>query len=281
MKKFRTGVLLITLAIITLIGWIFIRSIIQGQAILAREPLTVDELDRLAAKWGVASQDESSPSSVRTESSDPRPDQIISGRHAEARPTVLPLGNLPDAVNTDLSTNNTDRRPSLTRTISIEARKVMSDGIQKRDIPGANQLSLQFTASLATTFELAGVDDGAGFYYYDTARTADLMGDWQTAKQYYGKALNYPLSEHNRQSSLISLAKLEDDLLVADRLLDLACPTDRYCWVLYDATDLALRTGSEDLFYHYLARLRVQQPEIARQFDRVNGRPEYFKKQKG
>ena len=145
----------------------------------------------------------------------------------------------------------------------------MENSIRELDIDGYDQLTFHFTACLATMYNSVGLERMAGFYYYDTAGVAYFMGDWKTARQYYREALGYPLGEYHRQKCCVQLAELEDDLQVADKLLQIACPTNSPTDILYEATDFAWRTGSEDLFEHYLKRLQAQDPSTARQLEEL------------
>ena len=163
----------------------------------------------------------------------------------------------------------TAQRPALKRTLT-KTEKDSIDESRAQDRNGVyDKATLQFTELLAGALRLAEIDAGAGFYFYDTAGVAESMGDWETARQYYLKALEYPLMGMHREDCLIRLAWLVDDSVVADKLLDVACPPGGPCpvHVLYKATDLAWRTGSGDSYDYYLGLLRTTSPRLASEFD--------------
>jgi len=232
MKKLAIGLSCIIFILAILVCIVQYKTIIQRQSIMAREPLTVSDLDNLAHEWGVTGQE---------------------GHF------------LSTGVNSDeVAPKQLENRPSLKRTLTKAEKLSITEDKQNSIYDWA---MLRFTESIATLYLSLGIDEGAGFYYYDTATVADSIGDWETARHFYRKALDYPIWPRIRQVSLVRLAWMEDDPLVADRLLGLALPEKVSTRALYDATDLAWRTGSDDLFENYLERLRVENPEIASQFD--------------
>lgn len=96
--------------------------------------------------------------------------------------------------------------------------------------------------------------------------SADL-GDFDTARTYFREALEADAPPRIHKHICVSLAWLEDDPGVAEKLLERACAGDDYDYGLYSAARLADATGSIELRDHYVARLRKVNPKMAEPFD--------------
>ena len=89
-KKLKMVLLCTTFAIVMLMSGVLTKSMTERQDILARDPLTTEQLDQMAAEWEVADQTETS--------TDSRQDQPHSARSAEMLSHSSHLGDTLPAV---------------------------------------------------------------------------------------------------------------------------------------------------------------------------------------
>ena len=282
MKKLKLGLFFVALAVGTMLCVVFLRLVVQRGAIMSQGPLTIEALDALAVEWGVDGEEEEEifPGEDVGVASDRSVEEVISTESGKeevsseqdvevASRASVARGGRPALKRNPPPFGMKGGWPSFTRTLTREEKQVIIDEYRGRNSGAYNHLELQFTEFLSSMWSSVGLDEGTGFYLYDTAGVAYSMGNWEMAKQYFQEALKYPLFDMHRQNTLVRLAWLEEDAEVANRLLELACPPEDECsaHVLYEATDLAWRTESDELFDYSLARLRAEWPEIASQFD--------------
>ena len=255
MKKLGIALLLIAVAMAMLISAVLIKLTAQRQAIEARGPLTLEGVDKLAAKW------EAAAGGASPESPNAVPEEVSSGQTVEARRGDASEARAGPVVEPDSSPSPSTAasRPVLRRTLTRAEKEQLAEQVRQENHTRLGTLVGPAVEFLATAGLSLGLDEaGGGGHYREAAQIAYHAGDWVTAERLYRQALDYPLNSYCQRDCCLRLAWMEDDPEVATRLLDLACPPDDESPVfLSQAAYLANRTGSQDLCEHYRARLRA------------------------
>ena len=104
---------------------------------------------------------------------------------------------------------------------------------------------------------------------FERSRQLMAVGKWDEARRCLWKVLDAPLDPSLHRHALESLAWIEEDPEIAARLLELSVQGDDQCHghMLANAVKLSRVTGSNALAEHYLARLRTEDPEMARRYE--------------
>ncbi|MBI5092912.1 MAG: hypothetical protein HZB26_10780 [Candidatus Hydrogenedentes bacterium] len=277
MRKLKLALLIIAAVAIMLVCVVLLKLAAQRQDIRSRGPLTIEEINRVAAKWGPAPQ----ANPAKLSHSDPT--RIDSSQPAklltEIPPAVLDdgAGNAASASTGDSLVDHPTLRGTLTQTekehMAVGYRQLYKTRIGTR----LGSLIVPSMEFMAVALGGVGLEKDLGHQLFEAAEIAyHNTADWETAKRLYRQALDCRSNtRHTAQVCYIRLAWMEDDPKVADRLLELACPSgDESPYVLTEAASLAYLTGSRELFDYYFDRLQQLDPQQAECFRSYRRGPE-------
>lgn len=107
----------------------------------------------------------------------------------------------------------------------------------------------------------------AGGWVWERTQPLMSLGEWDEARRCFWLVLDAPLDRYFHRDAYAKLAWLEVDPEIAARYLALSAQGDEHGEWLANAYDLCRVTGSDALAEHYLAQLRIQNPEMARQYE--------------
>lgn len=201
----------------------------------ARKPPTLRDLDELTDRFALATPHE-----------DPHAEDTIPGHPAglgNAEPPTLPSRLESNPSSDDILSRFTENRPGMRLQLRIATRIY--------EVLEAMSASISEDQPDHRTFELGRMMMG--------------LGEWDAARRCFWEALDAPLDPRFHRYACAKLAWLEDDPEKALRYLELSCQGDDY-W-LPNAIFLCRTTGSGALAEHYLARLRVENPEVAHLYE--------------
>jgi len=265
-RKLKWSALLVALVIFVAGFAVYLKLIAQRADIASRGPLTISELERLAAKWREASQDDSATSSSAS--------SLVVGveQGTVERADRSGIGD-PRAAERDAPSRSASLQEAghatLKRCLTQAEKDAAADDFRRSNREPLGVLMISGLEFATTALLSAGADPGPGGMHYCEAAQVAFMStaDWATAKRLYRQALDYPVTKQVREHCCLRLAWMEDDPVVASRLLELACPAnEETSYYLEEAIRLAHKTGSRDLFDQYVGRLQRLNPERAQQF---------------
>ena len=261
MKKSERAVLAVVVVVVVLTGIVSVVVSLRREAISAREPLTLEEIDQLANRmWPVE---------------DLRRAKAESATDPESMETVSTPSPLPTR---------------LARTLSPEelAEKFRESGKFGKQ----QEIAVGGMKAIESMLRIFGTEREACIWALDIGQELMKTGECDAARRYLYEALDPPVAYYYFKVCA-RLAWLEKDPENAARLLELSCE-DKYGWMsdaverkrvtghdygadhyierLSNAVELSRATGSDALADHYLERLRAADLEAARYFEEESER---------
>jgi len=237
MKKGRGwNVVVFALAAFAILaGAIAVKIELREREIAMHSPPSLDDLAELSTRLGPTVQGLAEPTdSTEAPLDEPAPQQ----------PTALPS--------------------RLERPVSPDERPTTNDALEARWIATVCKIC-------EGVFSFVSEKEAAG-WAWERGQELTRLGEWDAARRCYWVALDAPLEPNIIRFACAELAWLEDDPEKALRYLELSCQGDSHGTWLPNAVDLCRTTGSNALADHYLARMRRENPEMARLFDMESSR---------
>lgn len=179
---------------------------------------------------------------------------------------ATPPPDLPEAPESEAAR---DESPSLpTRLASTPSVEMLEERFKEKrpDQIRGTKIEAWVFATLESTLRPVSRKQAAG-WAWELGSEYMALGEWDAAKRCWWESLDAPLSPGIHRHACARLAWLEEDPEKAARLLELSCQEDEYGSWLSNAIRLSRVTGSTELADHYLARLRAENPKLAKYFD--------------